>query len=371
MTIIDPVIRGEQYVEGVEDFDRLVTPEFAPLADFAGFQAYEAAAVQETGRDLAPLIEKIAADIAGYLMTRAETVAVLGESADMISESRIKEWLGKTAAGPFDGELAAYLRGITHQQDQKSTFPGVLAPLPPQMILALIAWVQGKILDALGETCDIATVSAAGGAWMNQFMLQTGIILEPYLSAPETPLGHHQSAEFHPYAALAGFGAQEGRILRKTGPLLEPAGGGVVAVAYDYLLSRPESAGYFQDASHLAMRKQTLKGWWSRTTTRPMDSKFHSYMSKVADAHVKGGGQTPHVVIPPDLTIALMGWVEMRVMTALNTIAPGLDEDYIFGQLPEPQAAGQIGTAWMRMLTMQLGILLKPYLPVSPTTGAV
>jgi protoglobin len=136
----------------------------------------------------------------------------------------------------------------------------------------------------------------------------------------------------------------------------------VVTLAYDYLLSRPESAGYFQDASHLTQRKMTLKGWWSRTTTKPMDGDFHSYMSRVADAHVKDGGTHPHVVIPADLTIALMGCVEMRVMTALNTVAPGLDGDYVFGVLPDPPAAAEVGQAWMRMLTLQLGILLKPYL---------
>jgi hypothetical protein len=111
----------------------------------------------------------------------------------------------------------------------------------------------------------------------------------------------------------------------------------------------------------------TLKAWWSRTTTKPMDGAFNSYMSKVADAHVKDGGTHPHVVIPTDLTIALMGWVEMRVMTALNTIAPGPDGEYVFGKLPTPEAA-EVGQAWMRMLTLQLGILLKPYL-ASPATA--
>lgn len=353
----------------VDTLDRLVTPEFTALADFAGFGPYEAVAVQETGDEIAPLLDQIAADIAGYLATRAEPAALLGPSGESISEPRIKEWLARTAAGPFDGELAAFLRDITHLPGDRATFPGVGVPLPPQMIVALLAWVQGKILEALGSTCDISTVSAAGAAWMDQFMLQLGIVLEPYLAAPEAPLGQHKSAEFHTYAELAGLGVRQKRILERTGPLLEPAGGGVVAVAYDYLLSRPESAGYFQDPSHLAMRKQTLKGWWTRSTTWTTDGKFHSYLSRVADAHVKGGGQNPHVVVPPELTIALMGWVEMRVMTALNTIAPDDEGSYVFGEWPEPSAAGQIGTAWMRMLTLQLGILLKPYLPAEAGSG--
>lgn len=357
-------------VPHVGSLDQLVTPEFAALADFAGFGPYEAVAVQETGYEIEPLLDKIAADIAGYLAMRPESAALLGAPGESIDESRIKEWLARTATGPFDGELATFLRGIAHLPGDKATFPGVLVPLPPQLILALLAWAQGKILEALGATCDISTVSAAGAAWMNQLVLQLGIILEPYLAAPEAPLGQHKSAEFHTYAEFAGLGTRQQRILRKTGPLLEPAGGGVVAVAYDYLLSRPESAGYFQDPSHLAMRKQTLKGWWTRSTTWSTDGRFHSYLSRVADAHVKGGGQDPHVVIPPELTIALMGWVEMRVMTALNTIAPDDEGDYVFGEWPEPSAAGQIGTAWMRMLTLQLGILLKPYLPASADLGS-
>jgi hypothetical protein len=351
-----------------EKYDQLVTPEFAPLADFAGFGVYEAVAVQETGRDIADLIDRIPEAITGYLMMRPEYARLMGGSDPPIREPLIKEWLDRTIAGPFDGSLAGFIREISHLGDKEVTFPGVQVPLPPQLILALTAWLQGQILDAMGGTCDLATVSAAGAAWMNQLILQLGIILEPSLAQPDSPMGHHEAAEFHPYASFAGFGPKEASILRKTGPLLGPAAGGVVTLAYDYLLSRPESAGYFQDASHLTQRKMTLKAWWSRTTTKPMDGEFHSYMSRVADAHVKDGGTHPHVVIPADLTIALMGWVEMRVMTALNTIAPGPEGDYVFGQLPEPSEAAAVGQAWMRMLTLQLGILLKPYLasPIEP-----
>ena len=354
----------------VEGYDQLVTPEFAPLADFAGFGMYEAVAVQETGRDIAGLIDRLPGEITGYLMTRPESAPLMDRSDLSVSEPLIKEWLDRTIAGPFDGELAAFLRQTSHVGGTEVTFPGVQVPLPPQLVLALTAWLQGQILEAMGKTCDLATVSAAGAAWMNQFMLQLGIILEPSLAEPDAPLGRHESAEFHPYAEFAGYGAKESLILRKTGPLLGPAAGGVVTLAYDYLLSRPESAGYFQDASHLTQRKMTLKNWWSRTTTKPIDGDFHAYMSRVADAHVKGGGTHPQVVIPPDLTIALMGWVEMRVMTALNTIAPGADGDYVFGKLPEPPAAAEVGQAWMRMLTLQLGILLKPYL-TSPGAPAI
>jgi Protoglobin len=355
MTISDRIDEAQQY-------DLLVTPEFAPLADFAGFRAYEATAVQETGKNVPAFSDRIAREISGYLMTRPEFTPLMSGLHQPINEMIIREWLDRTIAGPFDGDLAAFLRRISHLPGAKVTFPGVQVALPPQLALALTAWVQGRILKALGETFDVATVSAAGAAWMNQFMLQLGIVLEPCLTDPDSPLGRHEAAQFHPYAEFAGFGGKEASILSKTGPLLGPAAGGVVALAYDYLLSRPESAGYFQDTSHLAQRKMTLKAWWTKSTTNPMDGDFHSYMSRVADAHVKGGGMHPHVVIPADLTIALMGWVQMRVMTALNTIALGPDGEYVFGMTPEPAALAEVGQAWMRMLTLQLGILLKPYL---------
>ncbi|MGH8375656.1 MAG: protoglobin domain-containing protein [Pseudomonas sp.] len=347
---------------GVEQYNRLVTPEFCPLADFAGFRAYEAMTVRETGRDIPALSQRITEEIFEYLMAHPETAPLMNGSRQPINKLIIKEWLDRTIAGPFDGDLAVFLRRISHLPGTKVTFPGVQTPLPPQLILALTAWVQGQILNALGENFDTNVVSASGAAWMNQFMLQLGIILEPCLTEPDGPLGRHEAAEFHPYAEFAGFGGKEVSILRRTGPLLGPAAGGVVTLAYDYLLSRPESAGYFQDTSHLAQRKMTLKAWWTKSTTQPMDGNFHAYMSKVADAHVKNGGTHPHVVIPADLTIALMGWVQMRVMTALNTIAPTIDGEYVFGKTPEPAAAAEMGQAWMRMLTLQLGILLKPYL---------
>lgn len=347
---------------GVDPHDQPVTPAFAPLAEFAGFGDYEAAAVQDTGKNIPGLSERIAREVSRYLTTRPESTPLMEQSHRPINEVIIREWLDRTIAGPFDGDLAALLRKSSHLSGREVTFPGVQVALPPQLTLALTAWVQGQILQALGETFDVATASAAGGAWMNHFMLQLGIILEPCLINPEGPLGRQEAAAFHPYAEFAGFGAKETSILGKTGPLLAPAAGGVITLAYDYLLSRPESAGYFQDTSHLAQRKMTLKGWWARTTTTPKDGNFHSYLSRVADAHVKGGGTHPHVVIPADLTIALMGWVQMRVMTALNTISLDPSGDYVFGIMPEPATLAEVGRAWMRMLTLQLGILLKPYL---------
>src|SRR5258708_34059753 len=87
----------------------------------------------------------------------------------------------------------------------------------------------------------------------------------------------------------------EGRILGETGALLEPAAAGVISLAYTYLLGRPESAGYFQDPTHLAMRKSTLKGWGIRTSSDPFESKgnFAGNIRNGANSIVKGAVGNP------------------------------------------------------------------------------
>jgi len=125
--------------------------------------------------------------------------------------------------------------------------PGMAVTLTTQMLVARIAWLEGQILLYLAEVSDTVTLSGIGGVWMDEMMLQLGIMLEPVLSSPPGPRDYSggHNAELHPYADLAGFGMSEGRILGETGALLEPAGSGVISLAYTYLLSRPESAGYF------------------------------------------------------------------------------------------------------------------------------
>jgi protoglobin len=348
----------------------LVTPGFHPLANFAAFGDEEAWALAESVADPG-FVPLVALTIERYLTTQPDLRPFLGSgdpgsnearSEPQVNRETIEEWLRAMTTGPYDDEFANMVRKMTHAGGG-TTFPGLDMPLPPQMVLALIAWTEGMILDTLAATSDPASLSWAGAAWMNMMMLQLGIMLEPCLEEPDGPLAPHGAAEFHPFADLAGFGRKEARILAATGPLLEPAAGGVIALAYDYLLSRPESRGYFEEHAHLAQRKKTLKAWWIRTTSEPMDASFADYMHRVADAHVKDGGTRPTVVIPPQLTIALMGWVQMRVMTALNTVASDGDGGYVFGILDDDAGTtAEIGRAWMQMLALQLGLLLEPYL---------
>ena len=328
----------------------LVTPGFNPLADFANFGDGEALMLRYLGSDLGLFTRAMADTVSGYITTHLPRLGVTGATVD---KEVVENWLARSSTGPFDESFAAYIRELTHVGGG-TTFPGMAVPLPPQMLVALIAWLEGQILLYLADVSDTVTLSGIGGVWMDEMMLQLGIMLEPVLSSPPGPRDY------------SGGHNAEGRLLGETGALLEPAGSGVISLAYTYLLSRPESAGYFQDPEHLAMRKSTLKGWWTRTSGDPFETEgnFGEYMRKVANSHVKGAGDNPHQEIPAQLTIALMGWVQMRVMTALNTIAMAPSGEATFGELGDPAALATVGKAWMQMLALQLGVLIDPYLTV-------
>lgn len=122
-----------------QEVEQLVTPEFAPLAEFAGFGVYEAVAIQETGRSISALIDRIPGAISNHLTMRPESSSLMEGSDAPVDEELIKEWLEKTIAGPFDGVLAAFLREVSHVGGQEVTFPGARVPLPPQLVLALTA----------------------------------------------------------------------------------------------------------------------------------------------------------------------------------------------------------------------------------------
>jgi hypothetical protein len=73
-------------VRATERPDQLITPEFAPLAEFAGFGEYEAAAVHETGKNMSALVDGMPAAISGYLAARPEFMRLTGGSDPPVSE---------------------------------------------------------------------------------------------------------------------------------------------------------------------------------------------------------------------------------------------------------------------------------------------
>jgi hypothetical protein len=269
--------------------------------------------LRESGTELGFFTTAIADSICAYLGSRLRGLGVTGARLD---RDVVHDWLRRSSTGPFNDEFADYVLGITHVAGG-TTFPGLTVALPPQMVVGLIARLQGEILVHLGDVGDTITLSGVGGIWMDQLTLQLGIMLEPVLGSPRDPrdVRGGPGGDFHPYAALAGFGAAAARTLVESGAMIAPAASGVLSLASTYLLGRPESSAYAED---------------------------------------------------PQLTIAVMGWAQLRLMTALNTISfepPGASN---FGELGDAGVLADVGVAWMRMLTLQLGVLIDPYLKDPP-----
>lgn len=291
----------------------LVTTGFHPLAAFAGFGPPEVGMLRELGGDLGVNAGAIAGSVCSYLGPRLPWLGIAGADLD---RDVVEEWLALSATGPFDGEFAARLRGITHVGGG-ATFPGLSVALRPQMVVGLLAWLQGEILSYLADVSDTVTLSGVGGVWMDLLVLQLGIMLEPALGSRTGAAGRAAGrggddvAGGHPCAALAGLGAAETRTLAETSTFLAPAVGGLLPLVAAQVLSRPEAGGDVED---------------------------------------------------PQLTIATMGWAQLRLMTVLNTVSFDPAGAQTFGELGDPGVLAGVGTAWMRMLTLRLGTLIEPYL---------
>jgi hypothetical protein len=65
--------------------------DFAPLADFAGFGAHEAVAIQETGREISALIDRIPEAVSEYLTMRPESAPLMDGSDLPVSEPLINQ----------------------------------------------------------------------------------------------------------------------------------------------------------------------------------------------------------------------------------------------------------------------------------------
>src|SRR5260370_36511713 len=104
----------------------------------------------------------------------------LGIDGARLDQDAVEEWLSRSSTGPFDGDFAEYLRGLTHVGGG-TTFPGGSAALPPQMVIWLIAWLQGEILVHPGGVSDTSTLSGLSGLWVDQLMLQLGGMTQPVL----------------------------------------------------------------------------------------------------------------------------------------------------------------------------------------------
>src|SRR2546423_14203980 len=144
------------------DEEPLFTPGFNPLADFANLGGGEAAMLRYLGSDLGVFTKAMADSVSGYIPTRLPRLGVTGATVD---KEVVEDWLTRSSTGPFDEGFADYIRDLTHIGG-RATFPGMAFPLPPQMLIALIACFLVQLHVYLGDGSDAVTVARVGGDWM-------------------------------------------------------------------------------------------------------------------------------------------------------------------------------------------------------------
>jgi hypothetical protein len=66
----------------------------------------------------------------------------------------------------------------------------------------------------------------------------------------------------------------------------------LVAGFYDTLGDHPQTAAVFHEGERPA-REQTLRGWWQRTVTGPLDDRYWAWMGLVGVVHIRRGVRNP------------------------------------------------------------------------------
>lgn len=294
---VAPTVRGE----------RLVSPAFHPHTTEAGFGEDEAALLRSLSSDLDVLAGGIAEAVAHALAPHLPAAGV----TTPVDRAAVAEWITRSSRGPFDAEFARYLRSRAHVAGGV-TVPGLSTPIPPTLVVAVVAQVHGQILTALAGVTDACTLAGVGGAWMTLLALQLGIMLEPVLggqgvvpTGPTAPAGG--------YEHVAGLGLAEHRVLAESAQALWPAAAGLLALAQPHL------------------------------------------------AAFRGSAEGPR---PPQLTIALAGWAGLRLSVALCALRAGAGgprcDDTPFDVTPFDDAPAFVHVArpWLAAVLLAVGRLV-------------
>lgn len=169
---------------------------------------------------------------------------------------------------------------------------------------------------------------------------------------------------------FVGFTEKDWESLRESVPVLAPHLPRLLDALYDHLLSYDDARRIFLgstgevDPAYLAVRKEHLTEWFLETAGAVGAwERFPAYLSQVARMHTAHGGD-PARMVPPRYLVGLICFIQGALL------------DLVFDALPlEPWRARRYGTAWIKMLGIQLEMFLKEVGPSwpnwdEPATGA-
>lgn len=175
------------------------------------------------------------------------------------------------------------------------------------------------------------------------------------------------AARMKEVADFVGLGQPELNLIQSTRDLVLEHGERLTAAVYDHFLSFPETRRFFADEDghvneeRLTRRKQSLFRWLRGSIDFKIDQDYPIRLLATGIVHSHPPSHRAHLGSTPGrYMIGTISYIQTTVNELLHR------------NIPDPQDAALVSTAWNKMLMVQLDILLAGYMndvPNEPEAG--
>lgn len=168
---------------------------------------------------------------------------------------------------------------------------------------------------------------------------------------------HNDSIRYFRYMAeFIGFTEEDAQKIRSTRYIIEKYIPDMVGGFYSHLLRYPATRKYFLtkdgtvDQEYLELRMYHQVNFWRRTADAIYDEDYAKFVDYVGKAHTSRGAD-PKVFIPERYVIAMVGYVQHAIGTAMQLELNEID----------PELAISAGQAWNKLTLVILEMLSSAY----------
>lgn len=176
-------------------------------------------------------------------------------------------------------------------------------------------------------------------------------------NSKKTDLAQDDSIRYFRYMAeFVGFTEQDAEKIRSTRYIIEKYIPDMVGGFYTHLLQYPATRKYFLakdgtiDQEYLELRMYHQVNFWRRTADAVYDDDYAKFVDYVGKAHTSRGAD-PNIYIPERYVIAMVGYVQHAIGTAMQIELNEID----------PQLAIEAGQAWNKLALVILEMLSSAY----------
>lgn len=166
-----------------------------------------------------------------------------------------------------------------------------------------------------------------------------------------------ESSRYLRYMAdFVGFTDEEAQKIRETRYIIEKYIPDMVGGFYSHLLRFPSTRKYFLakdgtiDQEYLELRMYHQVNFWRRTADAVYDDDYAKFVDYVGQAHTSRGAD-PNVYIPERYVIAMVGYVQHAIGTAMQRELSAID----------PELAVEASQAWNKLTMVILEMLSSAY----------